>query len=202
MRKGWRKKKEKCSVSACTQLAVARTWCQKHWQRWSVGRDPHEKSVFEKTDAERFWEKVDRRGENECWPWKGGTKGRGKEKYGSAWFQGRNDLAHRVAWLLTHKKLPNMKDCDYRGPCVLHSCDFGLCCNPKHLFLGTHKHNMEDKVAKRRDTSKYKKYCKHGHRRTQANLYTSKQGLRACRTCHRIRESQRRIPRYKEQRTF
>jgi hypothetical protein len=33
---------------------------------------------------------------------------------------------------------------------VMHSCDFPLCCNPKHLLVGTVKDNVLDKIKKGR----------------------------------------------------
>lgn len=82
-----------------------------------------------------------------CWLWTGPTF---KKRGGYGCFtcrphgvvQGR---AHRVAWAI------------YRHPIspkehVLHKCDNPLCVNPDHLFLGDQNTNMQDKVAKGRQT--------------------------------------------------
>jgi hypothetical protein len=57
---------------------------------------------------------------------------------------------------------------------------------PDHLFLGTHKQNMEDKVAKRRHERHKQTHCKNGHALSGNNL--AKWGLklnkRKCVICH------------------
>lgn len=95
-------------------------------------------SELSKPEAERFWPKVRRAGDDDCWLWSGSLMTRG---YGQFFWNGRPDGAHRVAWILTHGSIPD-------GLFVLHRCDVRPCCNPAHLFLGTHKHNMEDAQAK------------------------------------------------------
>ena len=86
---------------------------------------------------ERFWDKVDRKGPDECWPWTASTSGGG---YGTFWLGGRQWSSNRVAFLLHHGHEPAHN--------ALHTCDFKLCCNPAHLYDGTKKQNAEDAVAR------------------------------------------------------
>ena len=96
-----------------------------------------------------LWSKVDVKGEDECWPWKGFINHDG---YGRTWIDGYGYYAHRVIFDLAN---PNTitrsapKSTDEFG-FVLHTCDNPICCNPKHLWAGTHKDNMDDKVKKGR----------------------------------------------------
>ena len=91
---------------------------------------------------ERFWSKVDKRGPDECWPWKACVR-REDEGYGAFFYRGTHHPASRMAWTLTHGEIGS-------GIHVCHRCDNPGCCNPSHLFLGTNLDNNADKVSKGR----------------------------------------------------
>lgn len=79
------------------------------------------------TLRERFAERVEKAGPDECWPWKlkPSAAGYGVLSMG----KGNNPLlAHRAAWQLTNGPIP-------QGLFVKQRCGNRLCCNPTHLYL-------------------------------------------------------------------
>lgn len=89
----------------------------------------------------RFWTKVCKKDNSCCWEWRGAIQSKG---YGSVGVSaGKTALAHRVAYELTYGEIP-------KGMHVLHKCDNRRCVNPAHIFLGTNKDNVRDKVQKGR----------------------------------------------------
>lgn len=97
----------------------------------------HRQGITDPAFHTRFWARV--RQSDGCWLWTG-CRVRG---YGMTKCDGRGQLAHRVAWQLTHGPIPDGMD-------VCHTCDEPACCRTSHLWLGTHKDNMRDMTAKGR----------------------------------------------------
>lgn len=90
----------------------------------------------------RFWSKVLQSDTESCWPFLGCQDSLG---YGRISFDGiMGQRAHIVSYSLTFGNPIN---------CVLHRCDNRICCNPYHLYDGTKKDNVRDRVERGRNGS-------------------------------------------------
>jgi hypothetical protein len=108
----------------------------------TIGRGKNwrkDRKKVEDTGAARLWAAVDKLGPDDCWEWKGA---RNRSGYGFLHFRGKSQGAHRVAYELTHGKIPEGIELD-------HLCRNRLCCNPAHLEPISHDENMRRvRVAK------------------------------------------------------
>jgi hypothetical protein len=101
-------------------------------------------------DVTSLWAKVDKKSNDECWPWLGQITEKG---YGRVRFQGGRYYAHRVIFWLEFPNEINLAapkvDRDTQG-FLLHKCDNPICCNPSHLFVGSQLDNIRDRDSKNR----------------------------------------------------
>lgn len=88
----------------------------------------------------RFWDKVDKGADDECWEWTAGTDAKG---YGRIVFyldgSSENLKANRVSlYLSTGEEIGDLQVC--------HTCHNTPCVNPNHLYAGDQSDNTQDDI--------------------------------------------------------
>jgi hypothetical protein len=137
-------------------------------------------------DLRRFLDKIETRGPDECWPWKDGFDRKGYGKFGAG---AATIIASRLTLQIALGRQLSAEEQ------ALHTCDNPPCCNPAHLYCGTHADNMRDMATRGRAKGGLfhaaKAACPKGHAYDEKNtrIYG---GRRHCRSCDRARLALRR----------
>ncbi len=84
--------------------------------------------------------------DGDCWIFTGPKDRDGYGVFGHG--RGKQIRANRAAFEIAHGNIPP-------GMLVCHKCDRPSCINPAHLFLGTHKDNTRDMLAKGRGQDRF-----------------------------------------------
>lgn len=137
---------DRCKLAGCPRRRYCQGLCSAHYKRMQVGRELGGpiRGDDPQVAIDRFWSKVARGPEQECWPWIKELTNKGYGTFRAHNNGKRHTLAHRYAFEVANGvKL-------IRSQVVLHSCDNPPCCNPAHLRVGTQKDNMADAKAKGR----------------------------------------------------
>ena len=120
----------------------------------------------------KFWAYIDQKGEKDCWLWTGrlsGDNGLGYDRRnGMIRIKRKEYVVTRIAYYLQTKQDPGEL-------LVLHNCspnpDNNLCCNIKHLYLGTQRENMRDVINNGRTSKSFGYRLTHDDVREIRRLY-------------------------------
>ncbi len=138
---------------------------------------------------EGFWDRIDIRTADECWPWREPTT---KAGYVQISVGSRLWLGHRFFWLFVlEREIPADTpvidhSCHNDTGCIIEPCPHKSCFNPDHLEAVTHQENMHR-------GNMYKPKCTSGHLFTPENtlLINRSDGYteRRCRICSNERQN-------------
>lgn len=144
------------------------------------GLDNRKSNLQVLTVHERFYSRL--KPEGDCLVWTGARTGKQdnpKElQYGVFYFEGSQQLTHRVALKLAGVEVPD-------DLLVCHTCDHPPCCDPEHLYVGTFSDNRRDQLE-RGSPRPRPTHCIRGHEFTWDNTYWRAPDFkhRTCRTCN------------------
>ena len=138
----------RCSVEFCTEPYAAKGYCHLHYNRWMRHGDPHKARRMMPRDASIAariaWLTTPGETPDDCQEFNGGLHHSG---YARVKIGGVEKGLH--VWALIEASGEDLS----ATLDALHSCDNRACVNARHLRWGTLQDNMDDKVARGRQSS-------------------------------------------------
>ena len=176
-----------CSIEGCVKVVKSRGMCGMHVERVRRWGDPNHVGAFIKGDDHaRFWSKVERGSDAECWLWRGTLV----EGYGQFRVGGKRVGAHRYAYELLVGEIPPGLQLDHvrAWGCVNRNC-----VNPAHLEPVDMVENVMRSDAPPAINAR-KNLCIRGHEFDKVTVRKDGRTRRRCSVCHRMKtnESKRR----------
>lgn len=137
--------RQTCNIDGCDNPCAANGLCDKHRKRKERHGDPLAlERVRGEGDEARWWFHVDRRGDDECWPWKGFI-----DEHGSARFWDGKTVTYAPRWGYEHfvapipgKGIPDHRCHDPKVCSLGDKCPHRSCCNWRHLEPVTNRENV------------------------------------------------------------
>lgn len=150
----------RCSTPDCQRPRWAKGLCAVCYRMVRVYGVPktgwHDRAQIVARRVAFLWANIDKRGPDECWPWKRKPTSGG---YGQLRWMTGPTTAHRAVYEMTHGAIPERTDgertnidhtCHDPEVCTLNTeCPHRLCCNPAHLEATSGSRNR-----RRGDTSR------------------------------------------------
>lgn len=175
-----------CSIEGCGRAVDTKGWCGAHYMRWRRHGDPEIGRPFRHQDRMAwFWQRVV--GGVGCWSWLGGHDTQG---YSRVRWEGKNQGAHRVAFLLAGGVIPEGTEAD-------HLCRNRGCVRPDHLEFVFHRVNVQRGATGQVNGLRQSKktHCALGHAYDEENTHWVRTGRgsgwgRQCRACGRLRRKE------------
>jgi len=123
----------------------------------------------------RFWKKVDKKSDDECWEWQGCRHPMGHGRFVPS--TGKHIYAHRFSYIERFGEIPE-------GLVIHHKCFNPPCVNPAHLEAISHGDNLKAGPKGPAFELSRRTHCPQGHEYTPENTVRKKSSWgRECRAC-------------------